>query len=143
MLVIYEAAGMSGEMATYLMRSLLSEGQIRYETVVKTEGGPKGLLIERQDRPADRHDDRVHLHPRERDALLSIPVTDTQEQTRSDLLGAGDRGEGAQFDLTPWHRAPGVARSGGARVTIRSPSSCRRRDGDRGGRACGATSGRC
>src|SRR5918995_834128 len=31
-LVIYEAAGMSGEFATYLMRSLLSEGRVRYET---------------------------------------------------------------------------------------------------------------
>ena len=35
-LVIYEAAGMSGEFATYLMRSLLSEGRVRYETVEKT-----------------------------------------------------------------------------------------------------------
>ncbi len=38
-LVIYEAAGMSGEFATYLMRSLLSEGCVRYETVEKTSEG--------------------------------------------------------------------------------------------------------
>jgi hypothetical protein len=35
-LVIYEAPGMSGEFQTYLIRSLLSEGRIRYETVIKS-----------------------------------------------------------------------------------------------------------
>jgi hypothetical protein len=47
-LVIYEAAGMSGEFATYLMRSLLSEGCVRYETVEKTSEGLKPRLIERE-----------------------------------------------------------------------------------------------
>src|SRR5215216_2395498 len=47
-LVIYEAAGMSGDFATYLMRSLLSEGRVRYETVEKTSEGMKPRLIERE-----------------------------------------------------------------------------------------------
>ena len=38
-LVIYEAAGMGSEFAQYLMRSLLSEGRIRYETVEGTNEG--------------------------------------------------------------------------------------------------------
>ena len=46
-LVLYEAAGMAGDMATYLMRTLLSEGCIRYETVEKTADGLKNKLIER------------------------------------------------------------------------------------------------
>jgi hypothetical protein len=33
MLVIFEAAGMESEIGTYLIRSLLSEGRVRYETV--------------------------------------------------------------------------------------------------------------
>jgi hypothetical protein len=33
--VLYEAAGMKGQTASYLIRSLLSEGRIRYETVEK------------------------------------------------------------------------------------------------------------
>ena len=33
MLVIYEMAGMAGDWASYLIRSLLSEGRVRYETV--------------------------------------------------------------------------------------------------------------
>ncbi len=35
-LVIYEAAGMNSDFQTYLIRSLLSEGKVRYETVEKT-----------------------------------------------------------------------------------------------------------
>jgi hypothetical protein len=35
-LVIYEASGLGSDFAQYLMRSLLSEGRIRYETVEST-----------------------------------------------------------------------------------------------------------
>jgi hypothetical protein len=49
-LVIYEAAGMSGEFATYLMRSLLSEGCVRYETVEKSRPQPSSST--RRTRPA-------------------------------------------------------------------------------------------
>jgi hypothetical protein len=38
-LVIYEAAGMNSDFQTYLVRSLLSEGKVRYETVEKTSEG--------------------------------------------------------------------------------------------------------
>jgi len=47
MLVVYEAAGLQGDLATYLIRSLLSEGQVRYETVEKTSRGLVARLIER------------------------------------------------------------------------------------------------
>ena len=46
-LVIYEAAGMNSDFQTYLIRSLLSEGKVRYETVEKTSKGMKPRLIER------------------------------------------------------------------------------------------------
>jgi hypothetical protein len=46
-LVIFEAAGLEGEFASYLMRSLLSEGCVRYETVEKTKEGMRARLIER------------------------------------------------------------------------------------------------
>jgi len=38
-LVIYEAAGMTSDIASYLIRSLLSEGRILYELVEKTKDG--------------------------------------------------------------------------------------------------------
>ena len=55
-LVIYEAAGMAGDFATYLIRSLLSEGRLRYETVEKTRGRPRSQTHRAggADRP-DRH----------------------------------------------------------------------------------------
>ena len=47
MLVIYEAAGMAGDMQTYLVRSLLSEGCIRYQMAAKGPGGEiVGRLVE-------------------------------------------------------------------------------------------------
>ena len=50
-LVIYEAEGMASDFATYLMRSLLSEGAVRYETVESTKNGIKPRLIEREGPP--------------------------------------------------------------------------------------------
>jgi hypothetical protein len=49
MLVIYEAQGMAGDLQSYLIRSLLSEDCIRYQTAGKGEGGEVvGRLIELQ-----------------------------------------------------------------------------------------------
>ena len=47
-LVLYEAAGMEGDMQSYLIRSLLSEGRLVYETVEKTKEGMKSRLIYRE-----------------------------------------------------------------------------------------------
>jgi hypothetical protein len=86
-LVIYEAAGLAGEFASYLIRSLLSEGRLIYEVVEKTsqglrprrieKDGPTGLLVTTT---------AVRLHPENETRLLSLQVTDTQEQTRAVLL---------------------------------------------------------
>src|SRR5262249_2591038 len=48
-LVIFEAAGLAGEgFAPYLLRSLLSEGELRYETVETSKNGkPKATILER------------------------------------------------------------------------------------------------
>ena len=45
-LVLFEAESLKGDMASYLMRSLLSEGRIRYETVGSTNTGLRPQLIE-------------------------------------------------------------------------------------------------
>jgi hypothetical protein len=42
---------MASDFATYLMRSLLSEGAVRYETVESTKNGIKPRLIEREGPP--------------------------------------------------------------------------------------------
>jgi hypothetical protein len=50
-LVLYEAAGMSSDFQTYLIRSLLSEGRLRYETVEKTTEGLSPSLRSGKARP--------------------------------------------------------------------------------------------
>ena len=101
-LVIYEAEGMSGDFATYLMRSLLSEGRVRYETVESTKDGIKPRLIEREG-PTGLivTTTAVRLHPENETRMLSLTVTDTQDQTR-DVLKALAKGKTQKIDLAPW-----------------------------------------
>ena len=47
-LVLYEAIALRNEFVAYLVRSLLSEGRVRYETVEKTKEGLRARLIERE-----------------------------------------------------------------------------------------------
>jgi DNA-binding transcriptional ArsR family regulator len=103
-LVIYEAAGMSGEFATYLMRSLLSEGCVRYETVEKTSEGMKPRLIEREG-PTGLivTTTSVKLHPENETRLLSLTVTDTQDQTRAVMAALAREAGEAGPNFEPWH----------------------------------------
>src|SRR5829696_6881344 len=101
-LVLFEAAGMSGDFATYLIRSLLSEGRLRYETVEKTSEGLRPRLIEREG-PTGLivTTTAVKLHPENETRLLSLTVNDTKEQTR-DVLATLAEEDGEAPDLKPW-----------------------------------------
>jgi hypothetical protein len=103
-LVIYEAAGMSGEFATYLMRSLLSEGCVRYETVEKSPEGIKPRLIEREG-PTGLivATTAVKLHPENETRLLSLTVTDTQEQTPAVMAALAEEADETEVNLEVWH----------------------------------------
>ena len=105
MLVLYEAAGMAGDFASYVVRSLLSEGYVKYETVEKGPDGMRPRLIVR-DGPTGliTTTTAVSLHPENETRLLSIPVSDTQSQTRHILRSlAQDRRPPTSDDLQPWH----------------------------------------
>ncbi|MGC8633896.1 MAG: hypothetical protein ACP5VP_04410 [Candidatus Limnocylindrales bacterium] len=103
MLVIYEAAGMTGEMQSYLIRSLLSEGKVRYVTVEKTKAGLNSRLIEREG-PTGLivTTTAVRLHPENETRLLSLTVNDSPAQTKAVLL-AHANGAGRGGDVEPWH----------------------------------------
>src|SRR5215204_4064389 len=118
-LVIYEAAGMSGEFATYLMRSLLSEGCVRYETVEKTSEGMKPRLIEREG-PTSLivTTTAVKLHPENETRLISLTVTDTQQQTRDIMAALADEGVADGPDLDSWHALQQWLARAERRVTI-------------------------
>lgn len=100
-LVIFEAEGIT-DFGSYLMRSLLSEGRLIYEVVEKTRDGlrprriekegPTGLLVTTT---------AVRLHPENETRLLSLLVTDTQEQTHAVMLAQAEESN-REVDLTPW-----------------------------------------
>ena len=103
MLVVYEAAGLSGEIASYLMRSLLSEGRINYLTVVLGKAGPEPKRIVREG-PTGliTTTTAVALHPENETRLLTLTVSDTPAQTRSIMLAHAQRSR-ASRDHRAWH----------------------------------------
>ena len=103
-IVVYEAAGMAGETATYLMRSLISEGRIRYETAEATKEGVRARVINREG-PTGliTTTTRISLHPENETRMLSLTVADTQEQTRSVYLALAASENRKAPDLNKWH----------------------------------------
>ena len=117
-LVLYEAAGMNGDFQTYLIRSLLSEGRLRYETIEKTSEGLKPRLIEREGPTGLIVTTTMEkLHPENETRMISLAVTDTQEQTR-DVLAALAQEEISAPDLEPWVALQEWIGVGVRRVTI-------------------------
>lgn len=102
-LVLYEAAGATSDTASYLIRSLLSEGRIRYEMVEKTKDGMRPRLIEK-DGPTGLivTTTATRLHPENETRLLSLTVADTPAQTAAVLLALAQPGRGGTPDYTPW-----------------------------------------
>jgi hypothetical protein len=117
-LVIYEAAGMQGDLASYLLRSLLSEGCVRYEMVDKTKDGMKARLIHR-DGPTGLllTTTALALHPENETRIFSLNVTDTCEQTRSVLVEMTRENRQA-VDFGIWHALQSWLESAEHRVTI-------------------------
>jgi hypothetical protein len=117
-LILYEVAGMSGDFQTYLIRSLLSEGKLRYETIEKTSEGLKPRLIEREG-PTGLvvTTTQEKLHPENETRMISLAVTDTQEQTRDVLAALADEGISSP-DVEPWVALQECIGLGPRRVTI-------------------------
>jgi hypothetical protein len=86
-LIIYEASGMAGDMQTYLIRTLLSEGEIKYQTAESTNKGvrprllhlegPTGLIVTTT---------QTRMHPENETRLFSLNTTDSKEQTADILM---------------------------------------------------------
>jgi hypothetical protein len=107
MLVIYEADGLGSDFGQYLIRTLLSEGCLRHETVSKTANGelqalavekkgPTGLIVTTT---------KAGLHPENETRLVSVTVNDTPEQTKRIMLATA-RHQAVAFpehELAAWH----------------------------------------
>jgi hypothetical protein len=118
-LVIYEAAGMASDFATYLIRSLLSEGCLRYETVEKTKDGLVPRLIEREG-PTGLivTTTNLRLHPENETRMLSLTITDTHVQTAAVFRALAQENTQADADLTGWHALQTWLSTGPVRVAI-------------------------
>lgn len=105
--------------ATYLMRSLLSEGRVRFETVERTSEGMKPRLIEREG-PTGLivTSTAVKLHPENETRLLSLTVPDTQEQTRAVMTALAEEAGKAVPDLEVWHALQVWLESAEHRVSV-------------------------
>jgi len=118
-LVLYEASGMESDFQTYLIRSLLSEGKVRYETVEKTSEGMKPRLIEREG-PTGLivTTTAVRLHPENETRLLSLTVTDTQDQTRAVMAALANEADGGGLDVNVWRALQVWLEGAERRVTV-------------------------
>ncbi|NJD58950.1 MAG: hypothetical protein C3F13_09995 [Anaerolineales bacterium] len=105
-LVLFETAGMNSDFGSYLLRSLLSEGKIRYETVEKSAEGLQPRLIEREG-PTGLilTTTWAHIHPENETRMLSLVAKDDRTQTASIMLKLAEQmnGKGPRIlDLEPW-----------------------------------------
>jgi len=106
-IVFYESAGITN---AYIMRSILSEGHINYETTTKIDGefttqkidkpGPTGLLT------TTIEEEVVNDKGQTATRLLTIPIDDTKAQTKRVMTQQGRIATGKmsqQVDFKTWH----------------------------------------
>ena len=101
-IVFYEVDGIHGDMAEYGIRSLLSEGRLRYGSVQRGEGGfatvqhdregPTGLIMTTT---------RASLHAENETRFLSLRVTDSKKQTKEIMRRLANPSE-IEEDPSPW-----------------------------------------
>lgn len=120
-LVLAEAAGLKHGFQAYLVRTLLSEGRLRYETVVKGEDGPRTVLVER-DGPTGLIVTTTcpQLDAELETRLLTIPLTATEDQTRQILLALAQGPSRPKFedDLAAFHALQAHLAQGPRQVSI-------------------------
>jgi hypothetical protein len=109
--VLYEAAALrenreqaNGDMAAYMVRSLLSEGRLRYPTVVRDGDRLRTVWIEKKG-PTNlvTTTTAVSLHAENETRMFSLASDESEAQTAAVLLAECDDEERAGPDLKPWH----------------------------------------
>jgi|GEM_PF-786442 len=102
-LVLYEASALNSDFGAYVIRTLLSEGRIRYDSVRKSadggyepisiiKEGPTGLLVTTTWNT---------LHPENETRMFSVVTNDTKEHTAAILTAIADESN-RRVDLVPW-----------------------------------------
>ena len=117
-LVIYEASGLASDTFSYIVRSLLSEGRLRYPTVMKKEGELKTVIIEREGPTAlITTTTALRLHAENETRLISLASDESPEQTERVLEMLAEE-DAAEIDYEQWHSLQRWVELGAREVTI-------------------------
>jgi hypothetical protein len=121
-LVLYEYSGLNSDYLSYLLRSLLSEGHIRYETVEVTDDGTVSRLIEREGPTGVIVTTTgISLHPENETRMLSILIRDDPQHTQQILGRLASQAAGsfaAEPNLSVWHALQSWLVLGGKRKVV-------------------------
>jgi len=103
-IILFEACGMTSEMQSYLIRTLLSEGRVIYEVVEKTKLGLRPRRIEKEG-PTGLITTTTapKLHPENETRLLSLGVIDTPHQTKAVMQALADDAQANTVSYAQWH----------------------------------------
>lgn len=102
-LIFAEAESLKNDFISYVLRTLLSEGRLHHATVMKTETGKLKTITLDKEGPTGliASTTAVRLHPENETRYWSLPVTDTEAQTRA-IMKAAARQEQPPIDPHPW-----------------------------------------
>jgi hypothetical protein len=110
-LVLFEAVALreqrekaESNLTAYFVRSLLSEGRIRYPVTVRDKDGNFTTKVVEKNGPTNLilTTTATSLHGENETRLLSLPMNDTQAQTRAVMLQQA-RGAVGEVDFESWH----------------------------------------
>jgi len=94
-LIIGEAVGLSSDFISYLLRILLSEGQIKHMTVESTDHGNQGKYLEKKGPTGFiTTTTQIQLHPENETRLISIDISDDCDQTKQIMLKTAESAMG-------------------------------------------------
>jgi hypothetical protein len=93
-LVVYEAAGLNSVFLSYIIRSLLSEGKVRYWTGKKQieKEGPTGFITTTTG----------NLHPENETRMLTLRIDESPEQTRAVMKAQARGTKASRGDQIPF-----------------------------------------
>jgi hypothetical protein len=105
-IVVFESGGMGGGYQAYVIRSLLSEGRIRYVTTVWGDDGGRSVIVEKEG-PTGliTTTTRAFLDRELETRILTLHVDDSRAQTGRIIVSKGRAarlGRNSGPDLNPW-----------------------------------------
>lgn len=122
-IIIYEVTGLregnEEDLASYFVRTLLSEGRIDYDVTVRGEEGKFTTQRITKEGPTNLvfTTTKTHVHAENETRILSLNTDDSTAQTRNVLLALADESE-RSVDFVEWRQLQVWLQTAERRVTI-------------------------